>query len=200
MAPHLVLITGATGAIGPRVVAELCRAGYAVRALSIDQPQHGDFPGEVEVRTGDITDPATVDSAMKGVHAVVHMAALLHNLQCPPELYEEYERINVGGTAHVIESASLAHVERVVLFSTIAVYGASNGSVLTEKSQANPDTVYAKTKLAAEQLVLSARRRDGQPLGDDRGELLGDELEDDGEGTRLLDRDGIREERTCGVA
>ncbi|MBN2107213.1 MAG: NAD-dependent epimerase/dehydratase family protein [Deltaproteobacteria bacterium] len=165
MSSPLVLITGATGAIGPRVVAELCRAGYAVRALSIDQPQHGSFPGGVEVRTGDITDPATVRSAVNGVQAVVHMAALLHNLHCPPELYEKYERINVGGTAHVVKAASLAHVERVVLFSTIAVYGASNGSVLTEKSHANPDTVYAKTKLAAEQFVLNARRRDGQPLG-----------------------------------
>ena len=165
MSPPLVLITGATGAIGPRVVAELCKAGYAVRALSIDMPQNGDFPSGVEVCTGDITDPATVSSSMQGVHAVVHMAALLHNLHCPPELYEKYERINVGGTANIIKSASLAHVERVVLFSTIAVYGASNGGILTEKSQANPDTVYAKTKLAAEQIVLNAGRRDGQPIG-----------------------------------
>jgi len=165
MASPLVLITGATGAIGPRVVAELCRAGYAVRALSLDQPQLGDLPGEVEVCTGDITDPATVSSAMKGVQAVVHMAALLHNLHCPPELYEKYERINVGGTANIVKAASLAQVERVVLFSTITVYGPSGGSILTEKSPPNPDTVYAKTKLAAEQIVLSARRRDGQPLG-----------------------------------
>jgi UDP-glucose 4-epimerase len=165
MASPLVLITGATGAIGPRVVAELCRAGYAVRALSLDQPQHGDLPGEVEVCTGDITDPATVSSAMNGVQAVVHMAALLHNLHCPPELYEKYERINVGGTANIVKAASLAQVERVVLFSTITVYGPSGGSILTEKSPPNPDTVYAKTKLAAEQIVLSVRRRDGQPLG-----------------------------------
>jgi len=165
MAPPLVLITGATGAIGPGVVAELCKAGYAVRALSLDQPQASSFPGGVEVCSGDITDPATVSASMQGVQAVVHMAALLHNFNCPPELYERYERINVGGTAHIIKSASLAHVERVVLFSTIAVYGPSNGAILTENSPPSPETVYAKTKLAAEQIVLNARRRDGQPLG-----------------------------------
>jgi len=161
----LVLITGATGAIGPCVVAELCKAGYAIRALSLDMPPHGVFPKEVEVCTGDITDPATVSTSMQGVQTVVHMAALLHNLHCQPELHEKYERINVGGTANIIKSATLAHVERVVFFSTIAVYGASGGSILTEKSQARPDTVYAKTKLAAEQIVLSAKRWDGLPLG-----------------------------------
>ena len=165
MISPLVLITGATGAIGPCVVAELCKAGYAIRALSLDMPPHGVFPKEVEVCTGDITDPATVSTSMQGVQTVVHMAALLHNLHCQPELHEKYERINVGGTANIIKSATLAHVERVVFFSTIAVYGASGGSILTEKSQARPDTVYAKTKLAAEQIVLRAKRWDGLPLG-----------------------------------
>ena len=55
--------------------------------------------------------------------AVVHMAALLHIVNPPPELREKYERVNIGGTVTVVETAIKAGVKRVVLFSTIAVYG-----------------------------------------------------------------------------
>jgi UDP-glucose 4-epimerase len=51
------------------------------------------------------------------------------------------------------------------LFSTIAVYGPSDGCVLNEMSATHPDTFYAQTKRAAEQIVLNARGADGQPLG-----------------------------------
>ena len=57
------------------------------------------------------------------------------------------------------------YVGRVVLFSTIAVYGPSDGCVFNEESPTHPETFYAQTKLAAEKLVLNARDADGQPLG-----------------------------------
>jgi len=44
---------------------------------------------------------------MRGVDAVVHMAALLHIVNPPIELHEKYERVNVGGTATVVEAAIL---------------------------------------------------------------------------------------------
>jgi len=119
----------------------------------------------VEVLIGDVTDKAAVQSAMQGVDAVVHMAALLHIVNPPPELREKYERVNIGGTATVVEAAIRAGVKRVVLFSTIAVYGPSDGRVLNEMSPTHPDTFYAQTKRAAEQIVLNARGADGQPLG-----------------------------------
>jgi len=53
----------------------------------------------------------------------------------------------------------------LVFFSTIAVYGNSNGQILTEESPTHPDTFYSKTKLEAERIVLDARRKDGCPLG-----------------------------------
>ena len=53
----------------------------------------------------------------------------------------------------------------MVLFSTIAVYGNSNGQILTEDTPVQPNTFYARTKLAAEKIVLNARGADGQPLG-----------------------------------
>ncbi|RJQ25934.1 NAD-dependent epimerase/dehydratase family protein [Candidatus Parcubacteria bacterium] len=160
-----VLVTGATGTIGPRVVRYLHQAGYQIRAFSVDAPTTGIFPPDVEVVIGDVTDKSSVESAMQGVDAVVHMAALLHIVNPPLEMREKYEQVNVGGTATVVEAAIKAGVKRVVLFSTIAVYGVSPSSILHEQSAANPDTFYAQTKLAAERIVLNAKRKDGQSLG-----------------------------------
>jgi UDP-glucose 4-epimerase len=160
-----VLVTGATGAVGPRVVHALDQAGFRIRSFSVDTPAAGMFPQSVEVLIGNVTDQVAVQSAMQGVDAVIHMAALLHIVNPPPEMREKYERVNVGGTARVVEAAIKAGVKRVVLFSTIAVYGPSDGCVLNEVSPTHPDTFYAQTKRAAEQIVLNAKDVDGQPLG-----------------------------------
>jgi UDP-glucose 4-epimerase len=125
----------------------------------------GIFPPHIEVVNGDVTNKAAVASAMQGVDAVVHLAALLHIVNPPPAMRERYERVNVGGTAMVFEAAMKAGVKRVVLFSTIAVYRHASGCILDEQSPTHPETFYAQTKLAAEKIVLDARGADGQPLG-----------------------------------
>lgn len=163
--PPSVLITGATGAIGPRVVHALDQAGLRIRAFSFDTPASGMFPQSVENLIGDVTDQVAVQSAMRDVDAVVHMAALLHIVNPPPELRAKYERVNIGGTETIVQAAIRAGVKRIVFFSTIAVYGRSNGCVLNEMSPTHPETFYARTKLSAEQIVLNARGADGQPLG-----------------------------------
>jgi nucleoside-diphosphate-sugar epimerase len=162
--PH-ILVTGATGAVGPRVVNALHDAGYQIRTLSIDSPLDGVWPDGVEARIGDVTDPAAVQSAVQGVDGVIHLAALLHIVNPPPALQEKYERINVGGTATVAEAARQVGVKRLVFFSTIAVYGAATGGILAEDSPTHPDSFYAQTKLDAERIVLSTKREDGKPLG-----------------------------------
>jgi len=65
------------------------------------------FPPHVEVVNGDVTDEAAVESAMQGVEAVVHLAALLHIVNPPLALCEKYERINVDGTTNVVKAAIL---------------------------------------------------------------------------------------------
>ena len=90
-----ILLTGATGAVGPLVVKALHDAGYSIRTLSIDSPPAGIWPDDVEARVGDVTDVSEVRAATDGVDAVVHMAALLHIVNPRPEMRKKYVRVNV---------------------------------------------------------------------------------------------------------
>jgi nucleoside-diphosphate-sugar epimerase len=162
---RLILITGATGAVGPLIVKAFHAAGYSIRTLSIDPPTINVWPDEVETLIGDVTDLSAVRAAMQDVQSVIHLAALLHVINPPQALEEKYQRINVGGTATVVSEAIRAGAKRVVFFSTIAVYGHSHGRVLTEDTPPYPDTIYSQTKLAAEKIVLEAKDADGCSLG-----------------------------------
>ena len=64
-----ILVTGATGAVGREVVAQLVEAGHPVRALTRD-PAKASLPPQVEAVAGDLTRPETLDAAFDGVTAV----------------------------------------------------------------------------------------------------------------------------------
>jgi nucleoside-diphosphate-sugar epimerase len=163
--PEAVLVTGATGYVGPRVVNALHAAGCRVRTFSLDVAPPGMMPEMTEQRVGDITDEIAVGSAMNGMSAVIHLAALLHVTDPPPTLRKEYERVNVRGTATVVEAAASAGVKRVVYFSTIAVYNPLACQIASEDSPTLAGTFYAQTKLAAEKLVLGDFVRAGASNG-----------------------------------
>ena len=161
----LILVTGASGAVGPAVVDIVLNAGYRVRTLSIDPLPDIIREKGVEEITGDITDVPSVRQAMKGVKLVVHLAGLLHISEASSYMDKEYERVNVGGTTTVVSEALKANVSRIVFFSTIAVYGQSKGIIVNENKVPKPDTVYAKTKFSAEKIVLDAIDGEGSPIG-----------------------------------
>jgi nucleoside-diphosphate-sugar epimerase len=168
MSPEAILVTGATGCVGPRVVQVLHAAGCRVRALSHSAPLPGVLPAGVELVACDVTDRVAVRAAMEGMTAVIHLAALLHISDPRPGMLKEYQRINVDGTAAVVEASLQAGAKRIVYFSTIAVYDDSKGQVLTENSETRPSSWYAQTKLEAERIVLgtsgSNPRLDGTVL------------------------------------
>lgn len=164
MAPLLVLVTGASGAIGPIVVEELLTSGYAVRTFVRRRPGLT-FSGAVEDYVGDLADRAAVADAMAGVSAVVHLAARLHFAGAPSRDLAAYRRVNVEGTANIVSAAEQQGASRVVLASTIAVYGSSVHQRVTESSPVNPDTPYAMTKLEAEEIVRRSHGRDGVAIG-----------------------------------
>ena len=161
----LILVTGASGAVGPAVVDIVLNAGYRVRTLSVDPLPDIIREKGVEDITGDVTNIHCVRQAMKGVKLVVHLAGLLHISDASSDMDKEYERVNVGGTATVVSEALKANASRIVFFSTIAVYGKSNGRIMNEDTPPQPNTCYAKTKLSAEKIVLGAKGSEGRPIG-----------------------------------
>jgi nucleoside-diphosphate-sugar epimerase len=160
-----ILITGATGAVGPLVVKAFHDAGYSICTLSIDPPPVSIWPDDVKTLIGDVTDANAVEAAMQGIDSVIHLAALLHVVNPSLAQQEKYERINVRGTSAVVTKAIQAGVRRIVLFSTISVYGQSDGRILSEDTPPHPDSFYSRTKLAAEKIVLEAKGADGEKIG-----------------------------------
>jgi len=116
------LVTGATGFLGRRLVAELAPR-HELRVLVRPRPGVPDFPSGVEVVSGDVTDAASVRRALDGCEAVVHAAALVKILAPAAE----FDRVNVGGLENVLAAAAAAGVAKVVYVSTFMALGPSEG-------------------------------------------------------------------------
>jgi UDP-glucose 4-epimerase len=160
-----VLITGATGAVGPSVVRAFAAAGHRVRILARQGSPTADLPSSIDVARGDITSARDLNSAVSDAHCVVHLAALLHVTNPPPSLVAEYQRVNVDATRQLVEACLSHGVQRLVFASTIAVYGDTKGRTLRESDPVNPDTAYARSKRDAESVVLGAQTNDRGCLG-----------------------------------
>src|SRR5258708_37376498 len=99
---NVALVTGATGAIGPSLVAHLLANGYQVRAFSRHRPALGLMPATAEHIQGDITDKDSLKKALDNVDLVLHLAALLHIENPPPQMASLYQAVNVAGTQNVV--------------------------------------------------------------------------------------------------
>jgi nucleoside-diphosphate-sugar epimerase len=143
-----ILVTGATGKVGSRLVKRLVRRGDQVRALVRD-PSKLDAPG-AEAITGDLHDPASLEAAVRGVDAMVHCAAFFRGAT-----EEQAHATNDLGTRHLAEAARKAGVKRFVFTSTGNVYGGTDGRYAREDEPCNPTHPYPASKVAAEQYLLA---------------------------------------------
>ena len=123
-----VLVTGAAGFIGSAVTAALMAAGHGVRALDLRSPHASPdtslaLPADgVEPVTGDVRDAALLDRALDGVDAVSHHAAKV-GLETGPEDLPDYVAANDLGTAVLLAAMARRGVRRLVLASSMVVYG-----------------------------------------------------------------------------
>jgi nucleoside-diphosphate-sugar epimerase len=148
-----VLITGATGCVG-RAVAAACRdAQIRVRGLArkASPPIAMD-----EFVTGSVEDPDVVRAAAQGVAAIVHLASWVHRIPRSVDDHDVLRRSIVGGT-RVVAEAARAEGARLLLASTVAVYGAHEGEA-DESTAPVPETPYARAKLEAERVAREIPR------------------------------------------
>ncbi|HJU27223.1 MAG TPA: NAD-dependent epimerase/dehydratase family protein [Rhodanobacteraceae bacterium] len=125
-----VLITGGAGFVGSHLADELLEHGYRVRALdNLDAQVHGETAArpaylnpEVELVRGDVRDRAAVNRALRGVDAVFHFAAAVGVGQSMYEI-ERYTDVNNRGTAVLLEALSAAPPQRLIVASSMSVYG-----------------------------------------------------------------------------
>ena len=125
------LVTGAAGFVGNNLVCQLLEIGRRVRVL-VRHPKNDSLRGlEVETCIGDVLQPASLDAAMKGVSSVFHLAG---SISIDGQSNSEMKRVNVEGTANVVQSCLKTDVKRLVHFSSIhALSTCRKTSQLTSK-------------------------------------------------------------------
>jgi dTDP-L-rhamnose 4-epimerase len=126
-----VLLTGGAGFIGRHVLHELLRRGHDVRVLDSLRPDvHAADAAErlegADLLIGDIRDRAAVDRALRGVDAVVHLAAKV-GLGVDVGDLPDYAASNDAGTAELLAAMARASVKRLTLASSMVVYGEGLG-------------------------------------------------------------------------
>ncbi|MGH3471781.1 MAG: NAD-dependent epimerase/dehydratase family protein [Nocardioidaceae bacterium] len=141
-----LLLTGATGLVGSRLLPRLANAGLDCRALVRRDVA---LPDGVTAVRGDLDDSASLAPAVKGVDAVVHLAALFRTGD-----ETAIWRANLDGTRHLVEAvAAHAPTARVVMTSTGNVYDATASRPSQEADTCSPTAAYPASKLAAESLL-----------------------------------------------
>lgn len=159
-----VLVTGGAGLVGSHVLEALRARGERTRALVRERSRAIVEHFGAEAVVGDVTDAVTWERASQGVNAIVHAAALVVTRNS----FEEFTRVNIGGTRLAIDAARragarLIHVSSVAVYGRTEVYAAGKDGV-TEDYPFQPlpaADFYARTKRSAEQLVQQEAARDG---------------------------------------
>jgi nucleoside-diphosphate-sugar epimerase len=152
-----VMVTGAGGYIGTQLVRDLVKAGHEVTAVDrffFGKEPLSEFVGnnKVTIKQKDIRDLDQND--FKGHDAVCDLACLSNDPagEIDPQLTYQ---INRDGRIHVAKTAKQSGVEKYIISSSCSVYGKGEEPQLSETSNTNPISVYAKSTLEAEQQNLS---------------------------------------------
>jgi nucleoside-diphosphate-sugar epimerase len=158
-----VLVTGGAGYVGAMLVPGLLAAGYAVTVL--DLYIYGDDvlaqvrgnPALSEIK-GDIRDPQTVERAVSGCDAVIHLACISNDpsFELNPALGRS---INLDAFVPLVRASKDAGVKRFIYASSSSVYGVKNGVEVTEELSREPLTDYSRYKAECEDLLDKEHER-----------------------------------------
>lgn len=162
MSGDTILVTGASGLIGQRLLARLVSEGR--RVLGIDVAAK---PGHRPVEIADLADIHRLHAlaGREGVGSVIHCGAVSGPMVLADNPHAIVS-INVGGTANILELARVRGMRRVVFTSSTSAFGAtveaeSGPDGLPEDVPLRPGSVYGATKVAGEQLLAGYRAQHG---------------------------------------
>jgi UDP-glucose 4-epimerase len=147
-----ILITGGAGFIGSHLAEQLLATGNSVRVLdnlSTGKRANLSTHAQLEFIQGDIRDRNLVLDAVRGVQAIVHLAAVA-SVQASVDDPTGTHETNFDGTLHLLEAARQEQVRRFLYASSAAVYGDNTRLPLVEDEVLNPLSPYAADKLAGE--------------------------------------------------
>jgi NADH dehydrogenase len=110
----MILVTGGTGFVGPKIVRKLRADGHDVRCLVRDPSRAGGVEGlGAELVEGDVTDRSSLDAAAAGCDVVIHLVAIIAGRR------EEFEGVMEQGTRNLVDAAKAAGVRRFILMSAL---------------------------------------------------------------------------------
>lgn len=161
-----ILITGASGFVGSAVVRQLLERGNQVRALVRPQSDRCNLAGlAVELVTGDLREPASLDEAVEGCQALFHVAAD-YRLWVPEP--DGMYKTNVEGTRNLLLAAAKAGVERIVYTSSVATMGClPDGKPANEETPVSLSDMighYKRSKFLAEAEVCRLVKESDLPV------------------------------------
>lgn len=133
----MILVTGAGGFAGSRLMTRLVQDGEQPRGLvrSVDRARHHLPERGYELFIGDVTRPDSLDPALAGVETVIHTAFVTADRKEGPGV-RHYET-NVGGTRNLVEAARAAGVKRIVVLGGLGARQATPGSYMQGRYEAN---------------------------------------------------------------
>jgi dihydroflavonol-4-reductase len=161
-----LLVTGGTGFIGSHLAEEARRRRAEVVVLGLTDRPEERANAELltrlgaEVLPGSITDAELCRRAVRGATHVFHLAVAMREGGKSDEFFET---INLDGTRHLLEAASVQRIERFVYCSTIGIYGHRVPGITREESPLAPGNIYERTKVSAERLVREFAEQCGLP-------------------------------------
>jgi len=150
-----ILVTGGSGFIGSYLLRKLVRSGFTdLHAIHVpDDPLDlvTDIKSKVKWYVADITDNVTLHDVFLNVHTVIHCAGIISFW---PKEYKEMYRVNVNGSATIVNLCLEHQVECLIHLSSIEALGKEeDGSIISEKTEWKEDTdhtQYAVTKYLGE--------------------------------------------------
>lgn len=145
-------VSGGSGFIGSHLIETLVEQGWKVRALVHKTPLNR--AQDVEIVIGDICNRHALEEGMEGVNIVFHLASALGWAVIGNK---EFQRINVEGTAAMLETARFKRIPRFLHVSSAGVLGSvAGGDAADETFPPRPVSIYDRTKREAEELALNA--------------------------------------------